>query len=928
MSEVKLSPGLKIIADAQTSQLAMSNAIKNALGNSRVLRCWKDANSAATDPAGTGTEFLRCNIVGDIVIKAAKIIDYGALSNFTIRQPADVTVGACVLRIEGNGHWVEYTLGGPASNTQVRLSGNITGSVTEGIALNLQLLPPPLMASGTGFPPPAVNVDTPAYVVIENWTNPNAVTEAGRIYFNDRWRNWVFEDTEYAANIGDVRVTGSTQFVTYGQHEFGAVLFSTDPQVGTVNGKVLHQVVCNFKPTEANWPNYPRQTGAARGGYRRAERTLPNGNTQTYGLSDTFMPPFKVRICRADGSTLGLVDMPKDNLPVNSPELSEVATKFKAIRPHTNCAQVVMWESHNPKLSTYAKKWYAGSHPHMLRHSLMKERSSTNAAYPMWAPGQGDSFCQWNGVVKWAQPIDAATIQALPRLDPYCWDLGGTVYNPWGTPGPMATLFYNVPESDYGSMTYGSAYVMGWGHEWGNQNCHDLYSGPGGVRFDRGIVPTQILIHLTDPNWVILQDNSTITERIKHWNMGYCNHSCYHWDGPVNQFQSVPVQEVLDGKWMYGEIYYNYLRSISGDLDRTIPMLVPSSYNIGSDYPHHGSFTDANYRMPWNGYSNDWFHNYGCPGHAALAYNSPAHALMQKLRYLGSIMAQGAKTKPEDFWKSFAIRDNAWLLLHEGVMWKLASDHQCGIPRAMIEDRIEKMLASVYNNITVPVEISNAQTIWARGIRNFGMHLAWNPDAGRWQTNSTALHYYMGHAMQLWRQFGLFKAMSDRSEVCRRALLTIIKMLDKGAIDYFLDTNGAYDGPVYGSGLNVFTASSPTTTNNESLQNIYSSWTDWQTNGWPKKGPLQDLIRNADGTFRQPDIGEFSRLQWVFIRKDYFPDVPSDRDIDTCYAKCEAWMNDWNTRIQNIADPRDKTRADWSAHPAVGRLLPPTILEP
>lgn len=910
-----------LLAAATTTNIAWSSAFKSALGDTRRVICKRhaDAGTPQENVYATGTTFRDAALTGPITIVGGIPTGYGVTSNLTTSLAADLNSGITILRIEGNGNWIEGTLGLTGSTCDFVFPANPTSTNSIAVAPNLRITPPPFLPSGTGFSPPALDADAPAYVIVDIGPDLDHLTEGGRIPFNRRIKNWVFEDAEYASNIGDVRITQSTEMVTYNDMEIGAELMSVDPQVGAVAGKVKHQVVGIYKPTEANWPGYPRMAGASTGGYRIGTRTM-NGASAKYGISNTFPGPHRFRVMTADDRLLGIIDMPRDGTLINGSHLSEIPTATKPMRLHMHCASMVMWESHPSKLNSYAKKYFPGVDPKFLRPSLMKERASTRATYAPFELADHDQHGQWYAVDKWSYPANAsATAAVVNTKDPYLFTTNGYALNTpaWGA-------YFGVQPADMGSAAYAMHLVQQWGYEPGSWSCHDQFSGPGGYRIDRAVIPDPIAIHMTDPAWVHLHDGASITEMVQHWNMAYFNHAI-HWFTDVKNFGSIPTQEVLDGKWAHYQTYYG--ANVYTDVDHSIPMFVGAEGGGGASAPHAGAFVDTVGRLPWNGYSNDFFHNYSSPGWAALLYNSPAHALSQKMAYLNHILIQTNKTKAADFWKMLFIRSQAWWLEHEAMMWKLASDHPHGVSRAQVEARLEEALMGVYTNVHLPVFVNNDQSINSRCIRAFGLNVQDYGGTAGWGPISFTLHYYTAHALQLWRQFGLWKVMMDRSPQCKTALLLIIKMLDKGCIDYYLDTDGCYSGDVYGAGVNLF-ITDRTNPNGE----VASSWADWLVRVNPKAGPLEDLVHKADGTVRGVDIGEWSRMQWPFIRQQYFGDIPAERDVNACCTKVAGWQKVLTDKIDNLAasgaSPRSLTIADVNAHAALGRILPPTVLEP
>lgn len=910
---------------ATTTNIAWSNAFKAGLGDIRRVICKRhaDATTPQDQVYATGTKFRDAALTGPITISGGIPTGYGATSNLTTSLAADLATGIAILRIEGNGNWIEGTLGLVGSNCDFVVPSNPTATNSIAVSPNLRVLPPPFLPSGSGFAPPALDVDAPAYVMVDDWTDPNNIVST-KIPFDRRIKNWTFEDAEYAANIGDVRVTQSTKSALLGDIEVGFTLLSMDPQVGTVGGKVKHQVLGGYTPTAANWPGYPRPAGAAAGGYRKGTRTMNGVSGIPYGISNTFPAPHKIRIFTADNRLLGTIAMDRDGLPINDPSLSEVATATKPLRLHMHCASMVFWESHPSKLNSFARKYFSGIAPEFMRPSQTKQQANANGAYPPYRWDQVDSTGQWHVASKYSYPANATADAAFDATqDPYLYNTP--------TAGFQTLAFaswYGVPQSDFGRAK-ALPMMQQWGYEPGAWCMHDQYSGPGGYRVDRAIIPDPIAIHMTDPNWVHLHDGTPIATMVDHWNRAYFNFAIHHFLD-VKTFASLPVQEVLDGKWANYDQFYGGGVAYT-DIDHAVAKFVSVGYNEA--LPHWGGFTDANYRLPWNGFSIDFLHNYHSPGWAALLYNSPAHAVSQKFRYMEHIQCQTLRTKASNAWKSFQVRDFAWYVFQEGMMWKLASDHPLGISRAQVERRIEDMLVGLYTNVTVPVFVNNDQSVPSQVLRNFGWQAAWSGAYGgvdQWVINSVNLHYYMAHALVTWRQFGLLKIMMNRSDQCKQAILTIIKCLDKCSIDYYLDTDGYYYGTMYNEGPDIFIGGTRTS---QTAAVVANGWADWKARGaYPVRAAQEDLVHDQNGNIRGLDIGEWSRLQWPFIRRDYFPDIPCDRDVVACCNKITAWMKVFADRVAALtasnASKRVIAQAEPGVHAALGRLLPPTVLEP
>lgn len=913
---------------AKTSNQAWSTAFKDGLGPTRRVICVRHASASTPDDQvfDLGTVFRNAALTGEMTISGGVVTNYGITSGQTVALAADLASGKSVLRITGNGNWIEGTLGLVGSGCDFILPANPTTSNSIAVSPNMRINPPPFLPSGTGPTPPTLDANAPAFIIIENWTNPAAVVEAGRIPLDRRIENQVFQHPRIAAEMGDMRVTLSSATVTHGQFEFGAVMWSLNPVVNSVANTPLHDVMIGWKPTDANWAGYPRSSG-----YLRGERMLA-GALREYGLPTTFAPPFKAKICKADGTVLFTHEM-RDGLPINSPQVGAVLTKTKALRPMMHCGSVLVWKSHKPKESTKARHFFPGVHASALRYSIQKEKASFNAPYVVYRPMQPqNSSGHWHAMPKWALPCseEALTADQATRTDPYMYSLGpnnSAEFATWSTRDFMKTYF-GVAEADAGSLTYGASAIQGWGYEPGSTGCHDQWTGPGGSRIDRSVIAGPLAIHMSDPNWVHLRDNTPIGEMVEHWNQNYFNQA-WHYLTNVKEFSTLPVDEVLAGTWGCGDTYYNGASSfVPGGLEYTVPFLaVGASMGNTETLPHAGAFTDRDYRMPWNGAAIDSLHNYSMPGWATLLYNSPSHAFSQKMRFLVNCLLRNGP--PGSMVGTYAIRSHAWQLAQLAMMWTLSSTGPLGISQDKMEARIVTELTKVYETITVPLNVQNSQTGYFKMLRNFGVPVKFY--AGEWYTDSMGLTFYMAHTLQLWRQTGLWRKMYDHSNVTRDALLTIIQTLDVACFGFILETDGSYigSGGSLFNGKPVFMANGTNT--NESNPDVPTGWADWKARVWPQQG-LENMIRNPAGALQRPPSDEQLRMQWPFIRRDYFPDIPCVYNVAAACTKVEGWQNEWSAMINGMetggSSKRAISQAEWSLSPGYGRILPPTTLEP
>lgn len=943
---VTYDPVLAAALAAQPNKTAWSTTIATHLGNNRRLRCKRDASATATDPWNTGIEFLNVGSIGEITIRSGNVTGFGSLSDATISIDANLSTGSCVLRLEGNGHWLQGTLGLEGSSADFVMKSNFVG--IGGVAYSAGIQAPVLMPSGTGPSAPAIDADAPGYVRIEDWSDPLAPVFLPLIPFDNRLPNWTFDDEEIASQMGDVRVTQSTKSAILADIEFGATLLSMNPIVNSVPGEVLHEVLIGCTPLATNWPKYPTLTG-----YNAA-------------VTDTYPRPFKASIIKKDGVTViythQMTGGAYDGLPINSPNVAiDLKDNDRPLGWHFHCGQMLPWRSRKPKLSVFAEKYFAGVETDVFRPAHSRFKTGYNMAHPIvGGSGNVNALGHWYATPKY--PIAASKTKAFTHSDYYMWPMVGS----------------NAEYAVFGVGNVGNPVTLcfGWGYNPGNPGLHDHYTGPGGVRSDRAIIPQTIAMYFSKPDYVRPLNNEPISELLDHWGLSYFNHPHHYLLNPKT-FASIPHQEVYAGKWGYGKgTYYGGNDSyVSGGTDYTVPM-----FGIGSGTNINAGKQDKNGKGPWAYSSIDFLHNYSCPGWMALLCNDPMFAYSQKLRTHASIMAQlggwgPTNSKPESH---FLNRQHAWRFLHLGMMWKLASNHPLGVPRADVEECIAVEMDRIYDRVVVPASqpnpggffdalnnlgcytqmstpfvssytidsanmagladnairitrVTNANGTTSNQSKELSVVLKYGkeipvtsefpltvciydpaihkksreghiaevvgsdiannliftrnpvPPEFKGSTYKVIAHptqkrvigsagqmYYMGHCLQLWRQIGLFSVMRKKSPKYDAVFRYMIKCLDKFSIDWVIDTDGVAQS--------YWPISEPVL-DDGTLTDVRActSWAE-HAQTYSKKVGVENFVTTSDGKNSDvDDVNEHNRAQWVFIRRDYFPEIPVER---------------------------------------------------
>jgi hypothetical protein len=226
--------------------------------------------------------------------------------------------------------------------------------------------------------------------------------------------------------------------------------------------------------------------------------------------------------------------------------------------------------------------------------------------------------------------------------------------------------------------------------------------------------------------------------------------------------------------------------------------------------------------------------------------------------------------------------------------------------RAGIESRLQAELESLHDQIYVPAMVDKAQDVANTAVRNLGVYTtSMNTDGTlQWYTLPTALTFYMGSALMLFKQTGLWAVMQAKSEKCKTALNFIVECLDKSALDMMVATEGRAEHTSE-NGSTPMTAKVPV----GQQPVVPANWQEWNTL-YPKQG-ADDWITYPNGNPRAPyerDVGMHMRAQWAFIHRDYFPEITRANLNEACamydsfYARRaqNLGQGDWHYRYPSL----------------------------
>jgi hypothetical protein len=925
------SSNLKAILDTATTKLDWANKLKSALGLTRTLRCLRDANSAAADPSATGVEFLNMKSTGDLTVSSGNITGLGKLSNITTHIAVDLSTGASVWRLEANGYWVQGTLGIAGSGCDFVLSGNPTGLPNTGYAFasGAGTKAPRLLASGTGPAAPPIRSTTPTIIELVDWTNENAPVVVGIATASEATRqdDWVFQDAEMAAEIGDVAIYQFNDTIKWTspiaarRFELGGLLLIAS-NYNSVNGTTqLEQIPLVFKPY-GRWNTYPAMDTFIKSAWD-ANGVCTNPTT----ADRTVLPPFKINLYTVTGYKNGAADRTpiythewkafndKPTLPINSPKLSEVQTTTEPAVPRFNCAQILPWQNIRTRLSSKASKYFPGVESYSYDHDVLGALGggSANAYFPLsiWESALGTMGQQADSTAHWL------VLPPYPLKDDEALD--STYLTAYESRPRDSRVFTNRDHYPW----YRS---MGYKYMAGGVGGHDWITGKGGQRFDRSHSPHVLAVYASNPNWVRPEGNVPIRDLVEEWGMNYFNHS-NHWIRNVKTFESMPKADMLAGKWEFVGAYYGNDPAI---ITNPGPSYAIDIVGIKATQSRRITSNDPEGYMYYSGWQRDSLHSYTNAAWWAVMLNSPMHALVAKHDFDTQWMCALGNAKPLiNFLTVYSIREHAWRMNAYVMQWKVASENPNSYTKEEVEARLQIELEALYDQVYKPAFIDNAQTIYSACVRNFGCGAL--TSGNNYQSAGGSLNLYMAHVLATMRQFGMFAVMRARSYKCRDALDMMIRNLDKFVIDYVMDTKmrDCYY-PILLTGKNDVSQ--------YTVADVPVDWTAQSQMVDTYVPPFAPTYVVSSTDPQTPQFKDFTTtyndrasehfgcphlyMQYLKIRRDYFPDYPNAR-LAAAITKMQGYYDLYVSK--RAAGLAYKMSFLYASH---GPLLPPSEVGP
>jgi len=739
---------------------------------------------------------------------------------------------------------------GSAALTSLAALGQAQAQKKEGKTAN----PTPSSAPAA----PALTPDAPDTFEVWDWTNPEKPVLEGKIKLDKRVDDFVYQDADMAADNGAIAVYQSTQSVMLGDIEIGFTMLAADKS-NTESGRTpLYQVLGAFAH-RGTWTSYPAS------------------DTFDRKLHTTFPQPFKVVMKNAEGRVLHTFQM-QDGLPINDPSLNQWKSESRPVRPKFSVFMMLPWQNTRPRASSKKNMYYPGLTADGLRPSCAKGHVSVLSCEPLLTGGYGRN--SMNGL---------ANIYGAPR-----WPRPHAPYSP-EIKDPYLT---NNEFNRGGGSAFGAAWLEGWDYEPGSYSTHNWYTGPGGPRFDRCVIPSVVALWATQPNGRRLQENVPHRDWLDGWAMAYFNHG-NHWVRDVKTMALMDSREVMFKPWDLTGNYYG------GGKNSPRTVRINGDQRDGTTEAN----ADRNGNLWGNGWARDGLHSYCSAGWIALLLNSPMHAIGSRFDVASQLMMSGEPTHA--IRHQYMVRSQAWRWLHYVMAWKLASRHPLGLAREDVEGSFVQHLEQTYKEIYVPQVIEKKDDPFFKGLRNVGQPMISDgSDGGKWISQGGGLGYYMAHVLQLMKQTGMWAAMMARGGHVRDVLLLQLRNMDQFALGLHADTSAVWS-------MSIAVPKDGTFPDDMAhYQQLYG----------PK---VADMFRDDKGNpVGDRDVAIHNIAQYVYIRRDYFPEIPHPK-LAAAVARLDARLASVSARVAAAGGPEKKREADHVYRvPGLAPIRPPAVLGP
>lgn len=864
------SQTLKDTIDAQATQKGVNDKLNELLTGTRTLTMSKD-----------GVVFYSATMTGLIKMERDSIVDYGQVVAVSISNGANLSSGTNRLRIAGNGHYLEQTLGLTSASDFVLPASPAAGAhiaFTKGVRTKL-----PPKPNGIGPALPTIGADAPTRFELYSVVN-GVESLVDFLEFDTPDNSITFADAEIAGQMGEVLVTKSSKTIIFDKFRFGAKRYTASASNSIDGQTTLYRVLVGAQPYNQGWDSYP------------AER---NFNSATVYMHP---PAFRGKLKNAAGTVIH-VWQGRDGTAINDPSWTQNWDAGQVVRPLWHCAAMLPYFNVRARISDLKNKFFSGIEADFVRPSLAKRIHSCNGTEP-YLDGYSnlDGYNHLFAMNQWpSRPTDyfAASAQQDQPLDPYMQAMGSNSGHSF------------------------NECINGWDYEPGSKSGLEYQTGPGGVRFDRSVIPSLYAMFATNPTGSRLKGNVP-------WRRMFDAHADAQFNKPmflfrdVQNFTGIPDNEILGPT---GINLWNDRNSYYGGTGGKGP-----DYTLDKKGVTAGNSTGSQHRnvkgqLHWNGYLPDYLHAYSQPGWACLLVNEPLYAIAAKHNFNALSLAQlDEQTDPANDWRYWSNRQYAWRLANRTMAWKLASGAEAGHERQRLQNQMRIGLESIYENYYVKCYERPIADIHYAIIKNLGV-MGTKVTEYAWRQTQGSLSFYLADTLVLMKQTGMFSVMKKTNYKCERALWFLIRTMDQSSIDYLLDWPATWEDK-YGSGSHeiAYVPEGQILT----VADVPANWADFKTKVYdkyvlPAQQGVADWVTEPDGSLKDRFAGMHLRGQWVLNRTVYFPEYVYPRMAEGL-TKVMAYHN----KVRDFAATKpiaERAYFDFTfLHPSQGKRLPPSEL--
>jgi hypothetical protein len=705
----------------------------------------------------------------------------------------------------------------------------------------------------------------------------------------------------------------------------------------------------------------------------------PYGRWATYPFADTFNPasdithpaPFKIRVLNGSGSLVTTLQM-RDGLPINSPSLSQSRSSLNVadanyntaadsvdggppLRPFFNCAMLLPWQNKRPKDVALNRKKLPKFDLSTYRESEGKSSYAANACDSMLGLGQNAGYdgnfmnghLHFHIAMDW--PQTSGSTSGWTSSDPYCPPPQGITYTGEGArrrPG----------------------LISGYKYEPGSISLHTWHTGPGGLRYDRWMLPTQFAYYNSNENWVRPRDNSPIKDHIDGFGFAYFNQSC-HYLMDVKTFEPAVKTKADIESIQFKDTYYG--PNVGNDSKKvSLRGMTQKGANDGVIWPNFGydKLGPSGGRRFWNGWGIDNQHTHQQPGVWSYALGSPMHLVANKNLTDAARMTCIAEVVPSQFyakqlapvstsvqnwpnikfapgplWRTTAFRLSA-------IMWQWlnavsSSSPAFGYSRSFVDTLLVDEFAAFKTDI-VDVTNNNAATSpWHMGVKNFGQPIECvMGDADNLYYPvliNNQIGMYCAQLMVMMKQNGFWGYARTNIPNASACLDFWFELACKYSVDFIINAkhmdNASYYGespffsnryPKVPSGWSFpRIVATGRASNDFVMADLPTSWAQAAA-AVPPEG-VESWLRFPDGTYGERFGSTHLKYQFVHAARHWFTSAdtasrPSDAVLDSALVIYEAEYAAYQSYVNGKATALEKTNADFtSKHLPAHKMLTP-----